>query len=65
MKKFDLIIQATVFVILVGLFFYLPPLGIWSNDEAVKYIQMKNFHLHGTVAIDYPGTGLCLGLSDL
>jgi hypothetical protein len=65
MKKFDLIIQATVFVILVGLFFYLPPLGIWSNDEAVKYIQMKNFHLHGTVAIDYPGTGLGLDLSDL
>lgn len=65
MKKFDPILHATVFLILAGLFFYLSPLGIWSNDEAVKYIQMKNFHLHGTVAIDYPGTGIGLGLSDL
>jgi hypothetical protein len=65
MKKRDLIVYAAVFLVLVGLFTCLPPLGIWSNHEAVKFIQMKNFHLHGTLAIDYPGRSIGLGPSDL
>lgn len=64
MQKSDPLIEATVFVLLAGLFFYLP-LGIWSNDEAAKYIQMQNFHLNGSVAIDYPGRGIGLGPTDL
>jgi MFS family permease len=65
MKKRDIIVYATVVLALAGLFVYLPPLGIWSNDEAVKFIQMKNYHLHGTLTIDYPGRNIGLGPSDL
>ena len=46
---------------LTGLFFTLPPLGLYSNEEGVKYVQMKNFALHGTLEIPYPGEKLGLG----
>lgn len=61
MKKVDMALFAVVFVALAGVFLFTPPLNIWSNDEAVKYIQMKNFYLHHTLALEYPGKVLGLG----
>jgi len=65
MKKQDLIIYTTIFLILAGLFAYLPPFAIWSDVEAVKFVQMKNFHLHDTLEINYPGRGIGLNASNL
>ena len=61
----DIVLCAAVFVSLVGVFLFTPPLNIWTNDEAVKYIQMKNFYLHNTLALEYPGKVLGFGPDQL
>jgi hypothetical protein len=60
-SKTDLALFLFVFLVLLCLFWVLPPLGLSSNDEAVKYIQMKNFYLNGTLEIKYPGEKIGLG----
>lgn len=43
---------------------FLPPLGLSSNDEGARHIQMKNFSLHGRGSIQYPGAFLGLRPTD-
>ena len=60
----DTIFFLAVFLALTGLFFALPPLGLQSNAEGSRYVQMKNFHLNGSLAIPYPGEALGFGAAD-
>jgi len=60
----DTIFFLAVFLALTGLFFALPPLGLQSNAEGTRYVQMKNFHLNGSLAIPDPGEALGFGAAD-
>jgi hypothetical protein len=55
-KIFYLFVAALLAVV----FYTLPPLGLYSNEEGVKYVQMKNFALHGSLTIPFPGEKLGL-----
>ena len=46
-----------LFIIAAVLFITLPPLGLSTNDEGIKYLQMKSLYLNkwGSLGIDYPG----------
>jgi hypothetical protein len=50
---------------LLGPLCLLGPPGLASDDEAVRYVQMKNFALHGTLAIRAPALGLGFAAEDL
>ncbi len=54
-----------LFVALASLFFTLPPLGLYSNEEGVRFVQMKNFALHGSLSIPYPAEELGFTADDL
>lgn len=60
----DKIFFLAVLVALAGMFFALPPLGLQSNTEGARYVQMKNFHLNGSLAIPYPGEALGFAVTD-
>ena len=60
----DKIFFLAVLVALAGMYFALPPLGLQSNTEGVRYVQMKNFHLNGSLAIPYPGEALGFAVTD-
>jgi hypothetical protein len=50
---------------LTAVFFTLPPLGLHSNEEGVRFLQMKNFVLNGSLSIPYPAQKLGFGTDDL
>ncbi len=56
-----------VFVLaaLAGILLALTPPGLSSNEEAVQYVQMKNFVLKGTLDIDSPAFNLGFGAEDV
>jgi hypothetical protein len=54
-----------VLMTIAGLCFLLTPPGLSSNEEAVQYVQMKNFALHGSLEIQSPAFGLGFEASDL
>jgi hypothetical protein len=58
----EYVLYALVLAGLVWLFFSLPPLGLCSNDEGAKFVQMKNFVLHNRLAIEFPAQKLGFGL---
>jgi len=47
-----------VLAVLAGMLLAMTPPGLSSNEEAVQYVQMKNFVLKGSLEIDAPGFGL-------
>ena len=53
-----------LFLALAVLYSTLPPLGLQSNTEGARYVQMKNFHLNGSLAIPYPGEALGFAVTD-
>lgn len=64
-----LFVRETLFLLvlfsaLAVLFVTLPPLGLQSNTEGARYIQMKNFAMHGSLAIPYPGDALGFGAAE-
>ena len=59
-SKSDYILFFLVLAALVWIFFALPPLSLYSHDEGAKYVQMKNFYLNGSLAIQYPGENINL-----
>ena len=61
----DYLIFLLIMVSCAWLFVSLPPLGLTSNDEGVRYIQMKNFTLYGTLPIQYPGQTIGLRPDDV
>ena len=61
--KSDRALFAVVAIALTVMFFILPPFGLHTTDEGVKFIQMENFALHGTFALQYPGEGIGLDKS--
>jgi len=69
LKKRDSIPEYILFALvlagLVWLFFVLPPLGLCSNDEGAKFVQMKNFVLHHRLEIDFPAQRLGFGLEHI
>ena len=54
----EYVLFALVLAGLVWLFFALPPLGLCSNDEGAKFVQMKNFALYHKLAIEFPAQKL-------
>ena len=64
-SKSDYILFFLVFAALVWIFLVLPPLSLCSNDEGAKYVQMKNFYLYKSLAIEYPGQQLGFGFEYL
>jgi len=59
-RRADHLIFLFILAALVWVFAILPPLGLSSNDEGARYIQMKNFNLYGSGIIQYPGATLGL-----
>ena len=60
LNKKDYLLFAIVFIVLLGLFVYLPPLSLYSDHEGLGYVQMKNFYLNRSLSISYPGEKLGL-----
>jgi len=56
----ETIFYLAVAAALAAVFCALPPLGLYSNEEGVRYVQMKNFALNGSLSIPYPGENLGL-----
>ena len=56
----DYLLFVIVFIVLLGLFIYLPPLSLYSDEEGIDYVQMKNFYLNRSLSISYPGESLGL-----
>jgi hypothetical protein len=61
----ETVLYLVLFAALTAVFFTLPPLGLHSNEEGVKFIQMKNFALNGSLSIGYPAAKLGFGAGDL
>jgi hypothetical protein len=61
----ETVLYLVLFAALTAVFFTLPPLGLHSNEEGVKFIQMKNFALNGSLSIPYPAQELGFGAGDL
>lgn len=51
----DIFFFLVLFGVLAAVSLALNPLGLYSNEEGVQFVQMKNFAARGTLAIDYPG----------
>ena len=47
-----------VLTTLAGLFYFLAPPGLASNEEGVHYVQMKNFAVSGSFEITSPAQTL-------
>jgi hypothetical protein len=54
-----------VLAALAAVYLAMMPPGLSSNEEAVQYVQMKNFALHGTLDIDSPSLSLGFGVEDV
>jgi hypothetical protein len=54
-----------VLAALAGLCFFVIPPGLSSCEEAVQYVQMKNFALNGSLEIQSPAFGLGFEANDL
>lgn len=52
--KFEFIFFLIIVIFFIFLYFYLPPFGFYSDDEGVKYIQMKSFELNKWKSIEIP-----------
>jgi hypothetical protein len=50
---------------LAGLCFFLVPPGLYSNEESVHYVQMRNFALSGSLEIAWPGIDSGFDAKDL
>jgi hypothetical protein len=61
----ETVLYLVLFAALTAVFFTLPPLGLHSNEEGVKFIQMKNFALNGSLSIPYPAQKLGFGAGDV
>ncbi len=59
------IILVFVLGVLAGIYLAMMPPGLSSNEEAVQYVQMKNFTFHGALEIDSPAIGLGFGAADV
>jgi len=60
LTKKDYLLFVLVFIVLLGLLIYLPPLSLRSDEEGLTYVQMKNFYLNRSLSISYPGESLGL-----
>jgi len=54
----EMIFLVVILAALAGIMYALAPAGLYSNDEGVHYVQMKNFALNGTLDITGPGRRL-------
>jgi hypothetical protein len=61
----EIIFLLAVLTVLSGLCFVTTSPGLYSNEESVQYVQMKNFTLTGSSEIAWPGLGLGFEAKDL
>jgi hypothetical protein len=61
----EMVLLSFALAAIAGLCFFLAPPGLSSNLEGVHYVQMKNFALNGSLAIDSPAFGLGFEAKDL
>jgi hypothetical protein len=64
-KPGETLFLIVVLTALAGLFYFLAPPGLASNEEGVHYVQMKNFALYGTLGITGPGQRLGFEAGDV
>ncbi len=61
----EILFLCAVLATLAGLCFFLSPPGLATDEEAVQYVQMKNFALNGSLEIQSPAFGLGFEAKDL
>lgn len=61
----EIIFLLAALAALAGLCFAVAPPGLYSNEEGVHYIQMRNFAGSGSFEIAWPGYGLGFEANDL
>ena len=54
MSKLETITIFVIAVMLIGVYFALPPIGIYTEDGGAKYIQMKSFCMNQWKSIEIP-----------
>ncbi|OPY90655.1 MAG: hypothetical protein A4E73_02385 [Syntrophaceae bacterium PtaU1.Bin231] len=61
----EIIFLCAALAAIAGLYFAMAPPGLASNEEGVRYVQMKNFARNGSLEIAWPGYGLGFEAKDL
>lgn len=61
----EMIFLLAALAAIAGLCFAVAPPGLYSNEEGVRYVQMRNFAENGTLEIAWPGYRLGFGAEDL
>jgi len=61
----EMIFLLAALAAIAGLCFAVTPPGLYSNEEGVRYVQMRNFAENGTLEIAWPGYRLGFGAEDL
>jgi hypothetical protein len=61
----EMLFLVVILAALAGLVYALAPAGLYSNDEGVHYVQMKNFALNGSLEITGPGQRLGFEAGDI
>jgi hypothetical protein len=54
----EMLFLVVILAVLAGMVYALAPAGLYSNEDGVHYVQMKNFALNGTLDITGPGQRL-------
>ena len=61
----EIIFLSAALAAFAGLCFAVAPPGLYSNEEGVYYVQMRNFALNGSFEIAWPGFRLGFSADDL
>jgi hypothetical protein len=61
----EILFLVVILAVLAGMVYSIAPAGLYSNDEGVHYVQMKNFALNGTLEITGPGQRLGFEAGDI
>jgi hypothetical protein len=61
----EMLFLVVILAALAGIMYALTPAGLYSNDEGVNYVQMKNFALNGSLEITGPGQRLGFEAGDI
>jgi hypothetical protein len=64
-RPVEIFFLVVILAVLAGGMYTFAPAGLYSNEEGVQYVQMKNFALNGSCEIAWPGFGLGFEAKDL
>ncbi len=61
----EILFLVVILALLAGGMYTFAPKGLYSNEEGVQYVQMKNFALNGFLEIDSPAFSLGFEADDI